>query len=187
VFPLLFRLALAGAAFSGRLLPLAGRTAARVVGRGAKKVSRAAGKGARATRGAAAPAAVGAGGALAVGALDDGTPVIIPPAGGSVGRRRRRGNSDLVQIAQLEIAKEVITNPVFSFLLSFIAIEVLQSQKIVGNTAGSIAEVALGGIAYAKAISPLVERIGPAATEMAGSDLVTGKGGALGIPGVPII
>lgn len=103
--------------------------------------------------------------------------------------RRRRGGAktDLVQLAQLDLLNSIVNNPLYGFLLSYVTIELLQSQKLVGQTSGSLAEVALGGIAYAKAISPLVERIGPAATEMASSDLITGNGGALGIPGVPII
>ena len=106
-----------------------------------------------------------------------------------VATRQRRGGkpTDLVRLAQLDLVNNVVNNPMYAFLFSFVTIEILQSQKVVGNTAGSLAEVALGGIAYAKAISPLVERIGPAATELAGSDLITGNGGALGIPGVPVI
>lgn len=178
-----------GAAAGGRLIPVAYRTvpaAARAVGRVGRRVGRGA-------RGLALPAAAGAGGALAAQALTGGGgagTVVISPAGGPVvATRQRRGGkpTDLVRLAQLDLVNNVVNNPMYAFLFSFVTIEILQSQKVVGNTAGSLAEVALGGIAYAKAISPLVERIGPAATELAGSDLITGNGGALGIPGVPVI
>ena len=203
------------AAAGGRLIPMAvpiGQTAARGAARGAIGIARRlrpgkrppagpkrppggpkSGRGAPGLVRGAATAAVGAGAAgLALQALDGGgsAPVMIAPSGGAVvTTRRRRGGppSDLIRLAQIDLLNNVLTNPLYAFLLSYITIELLQSQKLVGETSGSLAEVALGGIAYAKAISPLVERIGPAATELAGSDLITGNGGALGIPGVPII
>jgi len=191
MFQMLLKAAIAAAGRIPRLIPVAaadvlapvGRVAGRLVGKGRRSRSRprtprAAPSGG--IRGALTTGAGVVGGSVLVDAvLGDGSTgqVMVPEGGIRVARRRK---SDLIQLSQLEVIKDILADPLYSFLLGYLAIELAQKQGFAGETSGSIAQVAMGGIAYAKAISPLVEKIGPAATEVSGP-------GLLGIPGVPII
>jgi len=127
-----------------------------------------------------AGAGVAGGTALVDAVLDDGSPAqVVGPSGARRPRVSRR-KSDLIQMSQLEVVKDILSDPLYSFLLGYLAIEFAQKNGLAGETSGSIAQIAMGGIAYAKAISPLVAQIGPAATEVSGP-------GVLGIPGIPFI
>lgn len=173
MFGLLLRLALIAATVLPKVVAPVAKFVGRVAGKGAKVPKKAAAAG----KSALVPAAAGAGGALVVDALlDGGGTSVVVPSGGRVSRRK----SDLVKLGELEVLKELVTDPLYSFLAGFLIIEFAQKNGWSGHVAGSVAQVAMGGIAYAKAISPLVQTLGPAANELSGP-------GPFNIPGVPII
>jgi len=87
----------------------------------------------------------------------------------------RARKTEAVRIKELEVLQEIIASPLVLFVASFTAIEVMQSQGWVGQTAGSVAEVALGSIAIAQAVGPSVASILPS--------LIPSSGG--GIPLLP--
>jgi len=66
----------------------------------------------------------------------------------------RRGKSDAVRIKELEVLQAVVSNPLVLYVAGFTAIELLQKWDVVGNVAGSVAEVAMGTVAVATAIGP---------------------------------
>jgi len=67
------------------------------------------------------------------------------------------------------VLEKIVASPLVLFVASFTAIEVLQNQGLVGQTAGSVAEIALGSIAVAQAIGPSLSAILP--------DLIPAGGG----------
>jgi len=83
----------------------------------------------------------------------------------------RTRKSDAVKLKELELVQSVVTNPILLFVAGFTAIEVLQKYGLVGNVAGTFAEAALGPIAIAQAVAPLVPLI---------PSLIPGLGGAAG-------
>lgn len=73
--------------------------------------------------------------------------------------------------------QDVIASPLILFVASFTAIELMQNQGWVGQTAGSVAQVGLGSIAVAQAIGPSLATILPS--------LIPSPGGGGGIPLLP--
>jgi len=62
--------------------------------------------------------------------------------------------SDAVRIKELEVLQAVVSNPLVLYVAGFTAIELLQKWDVVGNLAGSVAEVAMGSVAIATALGP---------------------------------
>jgi len=89
----------------------------------------------------------------------------------------RARKTEAIRLKELEILQEVIASPLVLFLGSFTAIELMQSRGWVGQTAGSVAEVALGSIAVAQAVGPSLATILPS--------LIPAPGGGGGIPLLP--
>jgi len=87
----------------------------------------------------------------------------------------RARKTEAVRLKELEILQEVIASPLVLFVASFTAIELMQTRGWVGQTAGSVAEVALGSIAVAQAVGPSLAPILPS--------LIPSPGG--GIPLLP--
>jgi len=89
----------------------------------------------------------------------------------------RARKTEAVRLKELEVLEAVIASPLVLFVASFTAIELLQNQGWVGQTAGSVAEVALGSIAVAQAIGPTLASILPG--------LIAPPPGGGGIPLLP--
>jgi len=89
----------------------------------------------------------------------------------------RARKTEAVRLKELEILQDVIASPLILFVASFTAIELMQSQGWVGQTAGSVAQVGLGSIAVAQAIGPSLASILPS--------LIPSPGGGGGIPLLP--
>jgi len=84
--------------------------------------------------------------------------------------------TEAVRLKELDILQSVIASPLVLFVASFSAIELMQNQGWVGQTAGSVAEVALGSVAVAQAVGPTLSSILPS--------LIPAPGGN-GIPLLP--
>jgi len=89
----------------------------------------------------------------------------------------RARKTEAVRLKELEILQDVIASPLVLFVASFTAIELMQNQGWVGQTAGSVAQVGLGSIAVAQAIGPSLATILPS--------LLPSPGGGGGIPLLP--
>jgi len=91
----------------------------------------------------------------------------------------RARKTEAVRLKELEIWQDIVASPLVLFVASFTAIELLQNRGWVGQTAGSVAEVALGSIAIAQAVGPSLAPILPS--------LIPAPGGGITslIPGVP--
>ena len=89
----------------------------------------------------------------------------------------RARKTEAVRLKELEILQEVVASPLILFVASFTAIELMQNQGWVGQTAGSVAQVGLGSIAVAQAIGPSLATILPS--------LIPSPGGGGGIPLLP--
>jgi len=87
----------------------------------------------------------------------------------------RARKTEAVRLKELEVLQSIIASPLVLFVASFTAIELMQNQGWVGQTAGSVAQVGLGSIAVAQAIGPTLASILPG--------LLPGGGG--GIPLLP--
>ena len=87
----------------------------------------------------------------------------------------RARKTEAVRLKELEVLQEVIASPLVLFVASFTAIELMQTRGWVGQTAGSLAEVALGSIAVAQAAGPALAAALPS--------LIPSPGG--GIPLLP--
>ncbi len=87
----------------------------------------------------------------------------------------RARKTEAVRLKELEVLQGIIASPLVLFVASFTAIELMQTQGWVGQTAGSVAEVALGSIAIAQAVGPSLATILPS--------LIPSPGG--GIPLLP--
>jgi len=90
----------------------------------------------------------------------------------------RARKTEAVRLKELEVLQAVIASPLVLFVASFTAIELLQNQGWVGQTAGSVAQIGLGSIAVAQAAGPALASILPG--------LLPGGGGGLTslLPGV---
>jgi len=88
----------------------------------------------------------------------------------------RARKTEAVRLKELEILEQVIASPLVLFVASFTAIELMQNQGWVGQTAGSLAQVGLGSIAVAQAIGPSLASILPG---------LLPPGGGGGIPLLP--
>jgi len=73
----------------------------------------------------------------------------------------RARKTEAIKLKELEILQDIVASPLVLFVASFTAIELLQNQGWVGQTAGSVAEIALGSIAVAQAIGPSLAAIAP--------------------------
>ena len=60
------------------------------------------------------------------------------------------------EASQYELAREVVRNPAFQIVAAFVLIESLQSQKIVGEISGTIAEAGVLTAVTAQQIAPLM-------------------------------
>jgi len=89
----------------------------------------------------------------------------------------RARKTEAVRLKELELLQGVIASPLVLFVATFAAIEVMQNRGWVGQTAGSVAEVALGSIAVAQAVGPSLATILPS--------LIPAPGGGGGIPLLP--
>ena len=89
----------------------------------------------------------------------------------------RARKTEAVRLKELEILQEVIASPLILFVASFTAIELMQNQGWVGQTAGSVAQLGLGSIAVAQAMGPSLATILPS--------LIPSPGGGGGIPLLP--
>jgi len=89
----------------------------------------------------------------------------------------RARKTEAIRLKELEILQEVIASPLVLFVASFTAIELMQNQGWVGQTAGSVAQLGLGSIAVAQAIGPSLATILPS--------LIPSPGGGGGIPLLP--
>jgi len=89
----------------------------------------------------------------------------------------RSRKTEAIRLKELEILQEVIASPLVLFVASFTAIELMQNQGWVGQTAGSVAQVGLGSIAVAQAIGPSLATILPS--------LIPSPGGGGGVPLLP--
>jgi len=89
----------------------------------------------------------------------------------------RARKTEAIRLKELEILQEVIASPLILFVASFTAIELMQNQGWVGQTAGSVAQLGLGSIAVAQAIGPSLATILPS--------LIPSPGGGGGIPLLP--
>jgi len=89
----------------------------------------------------------------------------------------RARKTEAVRLKELEILQEVIASPLILFVASFTAIELMQNQGLVGQTAGSVAQLGLGSIAVAQAVGPSLATILPS--------LISSPGGGGGIPLLP--
>jgi len=89
----------------------------------------------------------------------------------------RARKTEAVRLKELEILQDVIASPLVLFVASFTAIELMQNQGWVGQTAGSFAEAGLGSIAVAQAVGPSLASILPG--------LISPGGGGGGIPLLP--
>jgi len=89
----------------------------------------------------------------------------------------RARKTEAVRLKELEVLQDIIASPLVLFVASFTAIELMQAQGWVGQTAGSVAEVALGTIAVAQAVGPSLAPILPS--------LIPSPGGGGGIPLLP--
>jgi len=89
----------------------------------------------------------------------------------------RARKTEAVRLKELEILQDVIASPLILFVASFTAIELMQNQGWVGQTAGSVAQLGLGSIAVAQAIGPSLATILPS--------LIPSPGGGGGIPLLP--
>ena len=89
----------------------------------------------------------------------------------------RARKTEAIRLKELEILQEVIASPLILFVASFTAIELMQNQGWVGQTAGSVAQLGLGSIAVAQAIGPSLASILPS--------LIPSPGGGGGIPLLP--
>jgi len=90
----------------------------------------------------------------------------------------RARKTEAIRLKELEILGDIVGSPLVLFVASFTAIELMQNQGWVGQTAGSVAEVALGSIAVAQAVGPSLASILPG--------LVSPGGGGISqlLPGV---
>jgi len=88
----------------------------------------------------------------------------------------RSRKTEAIRLKELEILQEVIASPLILFVASFTAIELMQNQGWVGETAGSVAQLGLGSIAVAQAIGPSLATILPS---------LVSPGGGGGIPLLP--
>jgi len=91
----------------------------------------------------------------------------------------RARKTEAVRLKELEILQGVIASPLVLFVASFTAIELMQNQGWVGQTAGSVAQLGLGSIAVAQAIGPSL-----AASILPGLVSPGGGGGIPLLPGV---
>jgi len=73
----------------------------------------------------------------------------------------RARKTEAIKLKELEILQEIVASPLILFVASFTAIELLQNRGWVGQTAGSVAELALGSIAVAQAVGPSLATILP--------------------------
>jgi len=80
----------------------------------------------------------------------------------------RTRKSDAVKLRELEVLQAVVTNPILVYVAGFTAIEVMQKAGIVGEVAGSVAEVGMAPIAVAFAFAPLVPLIPSIISTVAG-------------------
>jgi len=72
--------------------------------------------------------------------------------------------TEAIRLKELEILQDVIASPLVLFVASFTAIELMQNQGWVGQTAGSVAQIGLGSIAVAQAVGPSLASILPGLT-----------------------
>lgn len=79
--------------------------------------------------------------------------------------------TEAIRLKELEILGDVIASPLVLFVASFTAIELMQNQGWVGQTAGSVAQVGLGSIAVAQAIGPSLATILPSLTSPGGGGI----------------
>jgi len=89
----------------------------------------------------------------------------------------RARKTEAIRLKELEVLQEIIASPLVLFVASFTAIELMQTQGWVGQTAGSVAQIALGSIAVAQAVGPSLATILPS--------LIPSPGGGGGIPLLP--
>ena len=87
----------------------------------------------------------------------------------------RARKTESVRLKELEVLQGIVASPLVLFVASFTAIELMQNRGWVGQTAGSVAEVALGSIAVAQAVGPSLATILPSLS----------PGGGGGIPLLP--
>jgi len=73
----------------------------------------------------------------------------------------RARKTEAVKLKELEVLEAIVASPLVLFVASFVAIELLQNQGLVGQTAGSVAQVGLGSIAVAQAVGPSLASILP--------------------------
>ena len=87
----------------------------------------------------------------------------------------RARKTEAIKLKELEILQDIVASPLILFVASFTAIELMQNQGWVGQTAGSVAQLGLGSIAVAQAVGPSLATILPS--------LIPAPGG--GIPLLP--
>jgi len=73
----------------------------------------------------------------------------------------RARKTEAIRLKELEILQDIVASPLVLFVASFTAIELMQHQGWVGQTAGSVAQVGLGSIAVAQAVGPSLATILP--------------------------
>lgn len=88
----------------------------------------------------------------------------------------RARKTEAVRLKELEVLQSVIASPLVLFVASFTAIELMQNQGWVGQTAGSVAQIGLGSIAVAQAVGPSLASLVPS---------LIPPGGGGGIPLLP--
>jgi len=97
----------------------------------------------------------------------------------------RRKTSDVVRVAEIDLAKALLTHPIFAFVTGFTVLELLQEAGVGGRFETTAAEVALAGISYGMALSALIGPVSQAALQLAPLVVPGTLPGVPGIPGLP--
>jgi len=89
----------------------------------------------------------------------------------------RARKTEAVRLKELEVLQSIAASPLVLFVASFTAIELMQNQGWVGQTAGSVAQVGLGSIAVAQAVGPSLASILPSLIPTPGGGIPLLPGG----------
>ena len=87
-----------------------------------------------------------------------------------------------MRLAEMQALNNLLTHPVYSFLVGFVTIEVLQAQGLVGPLAGSAAEAAIGLVAMAQGLGD--KQIPPLLAGTIGGLALAGVVAGTGLPAV---
>lgn len=78
----------------------------------------------------------------------------------------RARKTEAVRLKELDILQSVVANPLVLYVAGFAAIELFQKWDIVGDVAGTGAEIALASVAVATALGPSLGALAPALADI---------------------